>query len=498
MKKVKKGTGKVTYCNILCLCSFHKCIEKGKCFKPAYRADVAGKGLDLLLKHKDDNEKKLGLIMSFPDWNTNIDTRKQVRHIRQQNKLYRKAVKSMKVEIAVRMMSTMYESLEKAHTTALPCEVCICAVFFTSYHNIKQYINSNYRIRRQLEQVIAMDQVWYALVTRYQYALNGNDRHLLISCERQLKIFLQRDRNVRQLKIQQNQANERLKKSLAFANDRLKKSLAFAKNLAHKGMGGSAGNGNGNGKNLASKSNVQGTSLPILPSSRMIYEGVLGREELYRHLLSMQSEQMALNSRISAYNIDKLAWKHEDWSAAATAANAMNVLHKGWTSRKTGRSKRNGKIEYMYYNRKLNAKLNQKIANGISKKKLPTFMKKTGITCPQSNLWTARNIFETFLQILRLRLPKFRIDQTYLKDYRVVLPHVQNILKKEYQWAGADRDLHDKLYTYISKSNVEIQESFQNVRQQMNEVSMEDNGDGFVDVFEIIMGSSDDDESDDD
>ena len=472
VKKVKRNHGTVTYCNIVCLCSFVRVINTGRwCCKPAYRADAAGKGLHLMLRDKNANERKLAYIMSFPDWNTNIQTRKQVRYIRSENKLYRKAVKNMKVEIAVKMMSAMYVTKEKAQANALPCEICICAVFFSSYHNIKEYVTSNFRIKRQLERVMAMDQVWYALVTRYQYALNGDDRHLLKACEHQLKIYLQRDRNLHQLKLSQYQAKERLK------------------NLVQK-----FGKKKVNERN--ERNDTNNNQAPLLPSSRLVYEGVLGREELYKELLSMQSEQMALNSRISSYNIEKLEYKHEDWSAAAAAANEMNVLHKGWRCRPLNTYTKSGKMEYLYYNRKLNAKLRQRIAAGITKKQLPTYMKKVGIICPQSNLWTAKNVFETFHKIVRLNLPKYRHDKTYQRDYRVVLPHVQNISRKEYIWGGSDRDLQDKLQTYIGSRNSEVEDSFGDVRQQINEASMNDTDD--IDIFEVFMGSEEEEESDED
>ena len=207
VKSAAKDIGHATYCNILCLCSFSKVIKHGRCcFKPAYRADVAGKGLHLLLRDQKLNERKLGYVMSFPDWNKNINTRKQVRYIRSQSKLFRKAVKRMKVEIAVKMMCAMYGSMEKVREKALPCEICVGAVFFTSYHNVKEHVLSNFRIRRQLNKVIAMDQVWYSLVTRYHYAKQTDDRPFLKSCERHLKIYLQKDRSLHQLQLSKYQA----------------------------------------------------------------------------------------------------------------------------------------------------------------------------------------------------------------------------------------------------------------------------------------------------
>ena len=157
---------------------------------------------------------------------------------------------------------------------------------------------------------------------------------------------------------------------------------------------------------------------------------------------------------------------------------------------------KSGKMEYLYYNRKLNAKLRQRIAAGITKKQLPTYMKKMGIICPQSNLWTAKNVFETFHKVVRLNLPKYRHDKTYQRDYRVVLPHVQNISRKEYIWGGIDRDLQDKLHTYIGSRNSELEDSFGDVRQQINEASMNDTDE--IDIFEVFMGSDEEQESDED
>jgi hypothetical protein len=478
VKSAAKDIGHATYCNILCLCSFSKVIKQGRCcFKPAYRADVAGKGLHLLLRDQKLNERKLGYVMSFPDWNKNINTRKQVRYIRSQSKLFRKAVKRMKVEIAVKMMCAMYGSMEKVREKALPCEICVCAVFFTSYHNVKEHVLSNFRIRRQLNKVIAMDQVWYSLVTRYHYAKQTDDRPFLKSCERHLKIYLQKDRSLHQLQLSKYQAQERLKKSLEFAKK-------FVKNRKNKKRG--------NERNGGSTKGHQHLDEVPLPSSKFIYEGILAREELYKQLLNMQSEQNSLNSRKSSYNKEKLEHKHEDWSVAAAAANFMNVLHKGWSCSPKGINAK-GNIEYLYYNRKLNAKLGHRITNGVSKKELPTYTKKMGITCPHSNLWTSKNIFETFHKIMRLNLPKYRRNNDWLKDYRVQLPHVKHISLQEYQWAGADLELHKKLNKYISKQNGEIEDSFQNMRQELNEATLEDTDE--IDI--LAMGSSDDEKDSD-
>ena len=476
VKKVDSKVGKRTYCNVVCLCSWKKMYNTGSPLKAAYRADVAGKGLEQLIQDKAANERQLAEIMSFPDWNKTVKTRRKVRYIRQEAKLYRKAVKSMKVEIAVKMMTIMYGSKDAAQRRGLPSEICVAAVFFASHHNVKEYINRNFLLRRQLDKVLAMDAVWSALVARYQYAKNGGNESMLQSSVRQLNIFLQRDVNLRNINIAQYHTKKRLKMAGNFA-------MGIGKNVGNliTKNGSKRGQDGEDGTTLRDKKHGS----PAKPMSKYVFDGVVGRDELYEELIGMHSGQIMLNSRISVESLDKLEWKHVDWSAAAAAANQMHVLHKGWTTRVVRKTKKS-KSELMYFNRKLNARLRQRLAYGVTKKQLPEFLKQNGNKIPHGNMWTARSMFENFRELVRVNSPRYRNEISERSESRLRLKYVEDIAMLEHQWSIMERDLNDKLTNYITTGNPNMKKSFRLVKEQLKETAVESNTIGAMDYFDPL------------
>jgi hypothetical protein len=489
VKQVESNVGRRTYCNVVCLCSWKSFYNTGSPLKAAYRADVAGKGLEQLLQDKAANERKLAKIMSFPDWNKTTGTRRKVRYIRQEAKFYRKAVKSMKVEIAVKMMTCMYGSKVAAQRRGLPSEICVAAVFFTSHHNVKEHINGIYRMRRQLDRVVAMDAAWSSLVARYQYAKKGGNQNMLRSSVRQLNIFLQRDVNLRKINMAQYQAKKRLKMAAMFAT----------------GIGKNVGNlitSNHSDHDVDGADGMKSRDVsPTKPMSKYVYDGVVGREELFKELVGMHSGQIMLNSRISMECLDKLEWKHEDWSAAAAAANQMGVLHKGWTTRIVRKTKKD-KGELMYFNRKLNAQLRQRLAYGVTRKQLPEFLEQSGNRIPHGNMWTARSMFDKFRELVRVNSPRYRNEISERSESRLRLKYVEEIALLEHRWSVMERDLSDKLTNYMTDANENVNESFRLVKQQLETTAAERNtmdAMDFLDPFNVFgnADSSSSSESDD-
>ena len=455
-KKIKKSGNRTTF-NVVCMCSYHRCLEKGNCFKAAYRADVSGEGLAELLTDKADNERQIASLMSSPDWNKTISTRRKVRFYRQEAKLYRKAVKSMKVEIAVHMMTILYKSIEKAQLKALPCEICVAAVFFVSYHNIKKHVLRLYKIRHQIEKVLAMDAVWKSLITRYDYALKSENKSFIKSCTNQLKIYMQKDRDIRNINRLNFQTKERLQKLANLSN--------FSGLIG--GIGIRKRDRDRDAKNAKESKGLDST--PPMPSSKLVYDGIIGREDLYKQLLSMQAEQMALNSRISQENMENLQYKHEDWSAAAAAANSMNVLHKGWSCRYL-RTSHKGKKEYVYFNRKLNAKLNQRIVSGITKKQMPEYLELQKHKIPHSTMFTSKNIFETFQEVLRINSPRYRNSRQHARsEHRVQQERILFLTKQEFLWRTMEKDVSTKLRNYITVDNENILDSYNEIQERLEE-----------------------------
>ena len=205
----------------------------------------------------------------------------------------------------------------------------------------------------------------------------------------------------------------------------------------------------------------------------IIANGVLGRKALIEEIVSIQGTQSELNCRLSASNMQSFKWRHEDWACAATAANSMNILHRGWTQTpvrdpKTGRDKirRNGKIEYLYFNRRLNAATEKHIANGLTRKALPPWLLRAGGICPHGNLWTAKNIFESFYEILH-RLEANKRHSKTSQPFQVKEDHVSKIITKERSWVESERQLNEALTQYQRVESLRMKKNFQAMSERL-------------------------------
>ena len=144
------------------------------------------------------------------------------------------------------------------------------------------------------------------------------------------------------------------------------------------------------------------------------------------------------------------------------------MLHKGWTATPTGRVRKNGKLAYKYFNRKLNARTTDSLADGVSRRELPKYLEMTGHVCPMGNLWTAKSIFETFEEV------KTRLSPRYQKlaasfPYRVNDPCVRRIITLERSWARKEAELHAKCEQYQREEHRRMMESFQAMEDRLKE-----------------------------
>ena len=177
---------------------------------------------------------------------------------------------------------------------------------------------------------------------------------------------------------------------------------------------------------------------------------------------------------------------------SAAAANEMNVLHKGWTCRHL-RTTKKGKVEYLYFNQKLALGLQQGIVNGITRKQLPVYLKLSGNKIPHSTMWTARSMFETFVEVLRVNSAILRNSYQYERsEYRTKLQRIRDIESNERLWAKMEQEVQNKLTNYITQGNPDILHSFQEVREQLaNHVELLPDDANQFDILSMMDGESD-------
>jgi hypothetical protein len=539
LKRIKyEQTGKTPWIGLVRLLSTDKWIETGlkHCVKTTYRGGIQGKGLAVMQRHAERHQRKITKLTAATSQKGSSISKKmryRVSYMKLKRKRYNKAIKSMKVEIAMHMMDVMYAGMENARKVALPTEICMLAVHYVSYYNLHEYVKNNEELRRTFVKLRDMDKVWHYLLHAFELARAENDLKSENWIRDQIETFLVTDK----LKWDSNMLVFKTKKRLRLLRKRTKVQLERLKNIGQislfhrhhehhhqassvaaallaegkaggaietrsplsamgmeKGTGQALAAAGGEAKTDTAKQQEEENEEELLvvdiratedtashyvkrmKDSRfleIIANGVLGRKTLIEEVVSLQGMQSELNCRLSASNMATQKWRHEDWACAATAANAMNILHRGWTQTpvrdpKTGKDKkrRNGKIEYIYYNRRLNAATQKSLANGLSRKTLPDWLLKTGGICPHGNLWTAKSIFEAFFEILHRLEPNKRHSKTS-QPFLVKEEHVSKIITRERAWVQSEQQLSEALTQYQRIETLRMKKNFQVIAERL-------------------------------
>ena len=276
------------------------------------------------------------------------------------------------------------------------------AVHYVSYYNTHEYVKNSEEMRRAFLKLRDVDKLWQYLV--YAFELARSEVTQVGELDRdQLEIFLVTDK----IEWKSNMLLFKTKKRLRAIRQRTEAQLAKLKKIgnvslfhrhhqhrgAHRNGGGSeVEKGKGIGpvsagsiriKERDSRERLQKnddeSKMYIVDMKlkeekaknyvkkfndirflEIIANGVLGRKALIEEIVSIQGTQSELNCRLSASNIRRLKWNHEDRSAA-NAANAMNVLHRGWTQvpiidpKTGGENPTKRESKYLYFNRQLAA-----------------------------------------------------------------------------------------------------------------------------------------------
>lgn len=480
------------------------------CIKTTYRADPQGKGLALMQQHEARNNLHYSQLLSSPNQNTH-----HRRYIKSKKRRYKKALKNMKMEISVHMMEAIYAGMENAQKTALPTEICVLATHFSSYHSLHEHVLYNDKIRSLYHKLADLDRVFYYLLYTFRLAQEQHDSKSENWCRVQLTKFLVTDTvewNSNLLVFKTKKRLHLLRQSTEANLAKLKKMGKFSlhKMQQHesstvtgddsKTQSKSQGNDsikldrNGEddvnslkiredqgGNNVVEKvvldvgiAELYVKSLKNMHVLEIITNGVLTRKEVIEDIVNLLGEQAELNCRISVHNM-KRKWKHPSWTCAAAAANMMNVLHRGWTQtpvidESTGKVKTrsSGNVEYVYFNKRLNAATNQSLANGLKRKDLPPWLIKSGAVCPHGNIWTARSIYESFHEILK-RLEANVYNNKASLPYHVKENLVGRLVTRERSWAQSERQLKDALTHYLQVENSRMQASFQEVGEMLKQ-----------------------------
>ena len=144
------------------------------------------------------------------------------------------------------------------------------------------------------------------------------------------------------------------------------------------------------------------------------------------------------------------------------------MLHKGWTATPTGRVRKNGKLAYKYFNRRLNGRTTKSLADGVSRRELPKYLEMTGHVCPMGNLWTAKSIFKTFEEVKTRLSPRYR-ELATSEPYRVKDPHVRRVITLERSWARKEAELHAACEQYQRDQHPRMMEAFQAMEDRLKE-----------------------------
>ena len=150
------------------------------CFKTAYRADIYGRGLARLEADAARNNRKIIAVTSEPGWNKRKSNRLYVRYKRLKRNKYRRALLNMKCEIGTHMVYALYDSPARARRIALPIEICVLAVYLTSYHNIREFVKNNKELGKILSRLHAADTIWWRLHTLYEILLELTEHQQLL------------------------------------------------------------------------------------------------------------------------------------------------------------------------------------------------------------------------------------------------------------------------------------------------------------------------------